>query len=45
MASGLMPAAASACSTRTCVVLSTFTVALPAETCTAGASPKKFGRV
>ena len=40
-----MPAAFSAASTRARVCVSTFSVALPLETCTAGASPKKFGSV
>jgi hypothetical protein len=37
--SGVRPACFSACSTRAVTALSTFTVALPLDTCTAGASP------
>ena len=44
-AAGVMFCAANAASTRVTVAASTRTVALPAETCTAGASPKKLGRV
>jgi hypothetical protein len=42
---GWMPAATSASSTRACRRWSTLMVALTLETCTAGTSPKKFGRV
>ncbi len=45
MASTVIPAALSASCTRTCVALSTLTVDLADDTCTAGASPKKLGRV
>ena len=43
--SGFSPAAASICSTRCAKPGSIFSVALPLDTCTAGASPKKFGTV
>jgi len=42
---GVRPAACSAPSTRDSVPPSIRVVALPADTCTAGASPKKLGRV
>ena len=42
---GVTPADCSALSTRDSVPPSTRVVALPADTCTAGASPKKLGRV
>jgi hypothetical protein len=45
MASGSIPAALRASCTRAWVAVSTLTVALAADTCTAGASPKKLGRV
>jgi len=45
MASGSIPAALSTSWTRAWVAASTLTVALPGDTCTAGASPKKLGRV
>ena len=43
--SELILASLSASSTRFCVMLSTLMVALPLEICTAGASPKKLGKV
>ena len=45
MAKGLTSACANKLSTRFSKALSTATVALTEATCTAGASPKKFGRV
>ena len=42
---GVMLAPCSTLSTRDSVLPSTRTVALAADTCTAGASPKKFGKV
>jgi hypothetical protein len=42
---GVVPAALSASSTFCKVDVSTLMVALPEDTCTAGASPKKLGRV
>ncbi|CKT36219.1 Uncharacterised protein [Mycobacterium tuberculosis] len=42
--SGVRPAALSASSTRVWVEASTLTTVLAADTCTAGASPKKLGR-
>ena len=44
-ARGVMPAALSASSAFCKVEVSTLTVALPEDTCTAGASPKKLGKV
>ena len=42
---GVTPAALRASSTRCCTAESTLMVALADDTCTAGASPKKLGRV
>ena len=44
-AAGDRPTAFSASITRVWVLLSTLTVAFADDTCTAGASPKKFGSV
>ena len=40
-----MPVWPSTCWTRAVMLASSLRVALPLETCTAGASPKKFGAV
>ena len=45
MPSAVMPAPFNACSTLASVVVSTLTVDLLLEICTAGASPKKLGNV